>query len=77
MAKERAARISGPLERVKVVLACGDQVTVRNPPLHSTVRYGCTAGQGHGYNIEWISYTDRGLVSYNPRYRPETGDADS
>lgn len=54
-------------DRYKIILACGDQITAKNPPLNFKSVYGCEAGKGHGYNVKWVSMvTPAGFTRENP-----------
>lgn len=63
---------------IKVALGCGDQVTVRNPPLNNKSTYICVAGKGHGYSQPWHSYTvaASGITSVNPLHGERGGAVD-
>lgn len=52
---------------ITVVLACGDQLTCRNPPLNYRTVYICPANRGHGYSVRWARYrTAQGFTKDNP-----------
>jgi hypothetical protein len=58
---------------IKVILQCGDQITSRNSPLNKRTTYVCPAGNGHGYNVRWVSYTTaQGFTKINPAIEQET-----
>lgn len=63
-----------PQKLVTVKLACGDQITAKNPPLSSKSVYGCEAGKGHGYSVRWVSYTNNSseITRQNPDFVPST-----
>ena len=57
-----------------VTLVCGDQITVRNPPLTTKATYICEAGLGHGYTLRWQRYHNHAsdLERINPDLPSDT-----
>lgn len=53
------------MDKVKVVLECGDQITANNPPMNGKTTYACPAGLGHGYRLSWIEFQSKGRVTHN------------
>lgn len=56
---------------VMVALACGDQITARNPPLHNKTTYICPANRGHGYKVAWKRCTSSDHTRHNPLHEEE------
>jgi hypothetical protein len=58
---------------IVVSLLCGDQITVRNPPLSDKAKYACRAGAEHSYNQAWVSYRTYGstITHDNPLVVPD------
>lgn len=58
--------------RVTVVLACGHQITSKNPPLNNKTKYGCPAKCG--YQVPWVKYTSHAsnLTAVNPLSNAES-----
>lgn len=59
----------------QVTLDCGHTISTRQAPINNKARYGCSLGQGCGYQLRWTKYTENGTVVVNrdnpPKEREE------
>ena len=44
--------------KYRITLSCGHAIPARNQPWRADTKYGCTANQGCGYSLAWVSWTD-------------------
>lgn len=49
---------------VKIVLACGHTIRVRNKPFDPRATFHCPMNTGCGYALRWLSYCDEGAEDH-------------
>lgn len=56
------------LKEYRLVLECGHPVLAHNQPWPDQ-KFGCTVGLGCGYQLRWVSYTNKdGRLSENRKH---------
>ena len=62
----RGRKSLGDKLTVRITLSCGHSVKSRHRPINEDVKFGCTAGLGCGYFLNWVSWSE-GDQTWNNR----------